>query len=129
MCDTCTAQSYLTRGTLSIVLTRARFMDAAAFASAICAGLGGLYGSYDTKSSSPAVLALAFVCVFALALHRVRSLAPAQPPYQIVLILLMICLSFGLHTTYLPAGICCFFTLMLCKNEVLMPRPTQVKRE
>ena len=102
-----------------------------ASATALCAAGGGLYGSYQTKSIAPAGFALSFVAVFAYALHRVKASTPAPPKNQMVLVLAMICLSFGLHTVYLPAGICCFFTLMLCKNELIMPRaaPPQVKRE
>jgi hypothetical protein len=107
--------------------------DALASASALCAAAGGLYGSYQTGSAAPAGFALSFVSVFALAIHRVKASAPAPPKHQIVLVLAMICLSFGLHTVFLPAGLCCFFTLMLGKNELLMPKPPphlhQVKRE
>ena len=86
---------------------------------------GGVYGSYQTGTAAPAGFAFSFVAAFAYALHRVKASAPAPPKHQIMLVLAMICFSFGLHTVYLPAGICCFFTLMLCKNELLMPKPTQ----
>ena len=99
-----------------------------ASAAALCAAAGGLYGSYQTESAAPAGFALSFVVVFMYALHRVQASSPALPKNQILLVLAMICLSFGLHTVYLPAGICCFFTLMLCKNELLMPNAAPPSR-
>ena len=48
-------------------------------------------------------------------------------PYQLVLLLALVVLSFALHVIFLPAGLCCFFVLMLCKNEVLLPPAPQAR--
>ena len=129
-----------------------------AAAAAAAAAAGGLYGSYETRQAAPALLSFSFVAVFALALHRVEAAAPAPPSYQLLLVLLMVVLSFGLHLQYLPAGVwcappslppasptcalspshtstcvdtrrSCFFALMLCKNELLMPPPQATRSE
>ena len=137
--------------------------------AAAAAAVGGLYGSYETGQAAPALLSSSFAAVFAFALHRVEAAAPAPPQYQLLLVLLMVVLSFGLHLQYLPAGVwcapllpppttptcrtracththtqyinvyfafpprvtlrSCFFALMLCKNELLMPAPQALRSD
>ena len=69
----------------------------------------------------------AFAVLFSWTLYRAAS--PEPPRLQVVLALVLVCLSFALHMVYLPAGICCFFCLMLCKNELLLPAAARPKAE
>merc|ERR1711957_441036 len=62
----------------------------------------------------PAVYGLLYTACFALAVRGLSS------PLQLVLLFAMVGLSFALHLVYLPAGLCCFFSLMIAKNDVLM---------
>jgi len=90
---------------------------ASAFAVAVC--VAGAYGGLVNATPAPLLLGLAFCGSFLWALRRAAS-GPA--PFQILFVLLLVALSFALHFAYLPAGICCFFTLMVCKSELLLPR-------
>jgi hypothetical protein len=89
-----------------------------------CVSAGGI-GSYSAGESRALLCSAAFAGTFVLARHRAAA-GPA--PFQLVLVLLLVVFSFVLHIVYLPAGLCCFFTLMLCKNEVLLP-PRNVKTD
>ena len=97
------------------------------YAAAGGAAVLGLYGSYANGSVRPALIAAAFAALFAWALYRAAS--PEPPRLQVLLALGLVCLSFALHMVYLPAGICCFFCLMLCKNELLLPAAPRQKAE
>ena len=79
----------------------------------------GLYGSISEHTPWPALLSIAFASAFALAQHRAAG--PQRPMLQLPLVLSLVALSFALHIAFLPAGICCFFCLMFCKNEMLLP--------
>ena len=91
--------------------------------SAACAV--GIYGSYQSGSAVPLAVGTAFSGVFALARSRIQAGRPA-PPYQGLLVLALVVLSFALHIVYLPAGLCCFAALLLCKNELLLPSTVDV---
>ena len=96
--------------------------------AAACTLCLGVYGGIILSDPLPALLAIAFVAVFAYAMQRVAA-APQKPPrLQLVLVLALVAFSFALHLKYLPSGIGCFFTLMLTKNELLLPTP-RAKRE
>mmetsp|Transcript_27996 Transcript_27996/g.66634 ORF Transcript_27996/g.66634 Transcript_27996/m.66634 type:complete len:108 (-) Transcript_27996:97-420(-) len=71
-------------------------------------------GSVHTQSVLPAVYGLLYAACFALAMRGLSS------PLQLVLMFAMVGLSFALHMVFLPAGLCCFFSLMIAKNDVLM---------
>lgn len=80
----------------------------------------GLYGSVIQSDPKPALIATVFTVTFFYALRRAQS--KGNPAFQLVFALVLICISFALHLVYLPAGIGCFFTLMLCKNDLLVPQ-------
>ena len=95
----------------------------------------GCYGSLveewaavrGVRAPWSALVGAAFALCFLLALNR----APAyldMPWLQLPLVLSMVGLSFALHLLYLPAGLCCFVGLMMCKNELLLP-PSKNKRQ
>lgn len=85
--------------------------------------LAGMYGTYTQGDPLPLLASVAFAGAFVFARHRVSGGKTA--PLQVLLLVALVCISFGLHLLYLPAGICCFFTLMLCKNELLLPPPAK----
>lgn len=87
--------------------------------ASLCCVLAGAYGSYAESDVKPVAVAVAFTGTFVWARSRVINGKAA--PMQLLLVLALVALSFGLHLLYLPAGLCCFFTLMLCKNELLLP--------
>ena len=95
--------------------------DISAVASVVLAA----YGSFVAGEAKPIVLAAMFCAAFAFARHRAVA-GPAR--FQLVLVLLLVVFSFGLHLTYLPSGLCCAFALMLCKNDLLLP-PSGMKAE
>lgn len=82
----------------------------------------GMYGSFHTWTVGPILGGLAFAGVFSFA--RSRAAGGGSSPLQVLLVLLLVAISFALHMIYLPAGLCCFVALLLCKNEVLLP-PTR----
>ena len=84
----------------------------------------GIYGSYEKRSVWPAFAGIAFTFLFNFARDRVRD-ADRAPPYQGLIVLTMLITSFALHIVYLPAGLCCFVALLLCQNELLMPKGTR----
>lgn len=89
----------------------------------------GAYGSYNTNDYKALAAAVYFSAGFIWARARVASGQPSQA-LQLLLMLTLVAASFALHLLYLPAGICCFFTLMLCKNELLLPpNKSEQKRE
>jgi len=79
----------------------------------------GCYGSFVQRSILPVLLAVGFTTCFVYAL--IRAAAPQPPRMQLPFVLWLVALSFALHMVYLPAGLCCFFCLMLCKNDFLLP--------
>ena len=96
-------------------------MDAANSLSEIamvgCVGLGA-YGTYTEASVWPLSLATIFTLSFYQAKQRVKM---GSRRMQLPFVLVLVIMSFALHMVYLPAGLCCFFALMLCKNEILFP--------
>uniref|UniRef100_A0A7S4BMP0 Uncharacterized protein n=1 Tax=Chrysotila carterae TaxID=13221 RepID=A0A7S4BMP0_CHRCT len=93
-------------------------LDSAPHALATAAAAAGMWGSLMREDATPAVLGVLFCVIFFFAYGR----NDRAGPLQISLILAMIACSFVLHLSYLPAGVCCFFALMLCGNEQLLPR-------
>ena len=91
--------------------------------AAVSCFVAGAYGSYTKSDPYPLLAATAFAGGFIFARYRVAGGKAA--PLQLLLLLALVCTSFVLHLLYLPAGICCFFTLMLCENELLLPPPTK----
>ena len=89
--------------------------DAASLAFAAAVPLAGTYGTYTLRSAWPLLGSLAFSTVFALS--ATLTLSSLQ---QSCLVAAMVATSFALHIVYLPVGLCCFFALMLCKNELLL---------
>ena len=89
------------------------------FSAIACVSMGA-YGSYTNSSVAPFLVAALFSGLYFYARRRV-SQGDATSMTQLILIFSLIASSFVLHLVYTPAGLCCFFTLMLCKNEVLMP--------
>ena len=87
--------------------------------AAVACVCAGAFGSYAESNMRPVLIAAAFSGCFVFARTRVADGQPAR--LQLLLILSLVVLSFVLHLLYLPAGICCFFALMLCKNELLLP--------
>ena len=83
-----------------------------------CVALGA-YGSWTGGRVLPLVASAAFSLLFVLARQRAADGKSAR--LQLPLVLALVCLSFTLHLVFLPAGLCCFFALMLCKNELLLP--------
>ena len=65
---------------------------------AVAVGVLSLVGSAWTSSLWPALYGLSYAACFTLALRGVPS------PFQVVLVLAMVGLSFGLHLVFLPAG-------------------------
>ena len=98
--------------------------------AALASAALGVYGSYADGTLRAGAVGIAFACLFFFTQRR-ASHATSMPLLQIVLVLGLVGLSFILHLAYLPAGICCFFALMLCKNELLMPPapPSTKKRQ
>ena len=94
-------------------------MEALSDVAAVGCVAAGAFGSYSEGSVYPILAAAAFALAFVFARYRVID--GKQPSYQLPLVLMLVVLSFALHIAYLPAGLCCFFTLMLCKNELLLP--------
>ena len=47
---------------------------------------------------------------------------------QIGLVILLVSFSFASHLLYLPAGICCLASLMICRNDLLLPRRSTARR-
>ena len=97
--------------------------------AAFLVGALSLYGSFASRNPWSSIIGLAFVACYIYARHRVATRQPTGK-LQFLLILMTIGLSFALHMTYLPAGICCFFALMLCKNDLLLPpSPTSAQQQ
>ena len=105
--------------TVAIKWSAPRMSTALSEVAAVACVAAGAFGSYTKGEFSPFLASAAFSLGFVLARHRVANGKPAQ--MQLLLILSLVCVSFLLHLLYLPAGLCCFFTLMLCKNELLLP--------
>ena len=99
----------------------------ASYASIGTAAAGCYGGSFAGSTVWPALLGVLFASCFHFALHR--AAAQSGPKWtQLLLVLTLVVISFVLHLTYLPAGLFCFFALILCKNQYLLPPPRQ-KRE
>ena len=86
----------------------------------------GVYGSVSAQHINPALISITFTATFYFALWRAQS--AGQIRMQLAFALLLICISFAVHLIFLPAGIGCFFTLMLCKNELLLPQKQVQKK-
>ena len=107
--------------------------------AAIGAATLGAYGAVANSSWvpdgyrwGPAVVGPAYAAGFFWCLRRAKlrddGAVQETKLVQLVLVLALVALSFALHILYLPAGICCFFSLMFTKNDLLLP-PTREKRE
>lgn len=99
--------------------------------SAIMVSVGSVYGYVFTEDAHSALIpcGLAFTGLFVLASER--KARHARPPYQALLILVLIACSFCVHLLYLPAGIFCFFCLMAAQSDLLYtgPPPIPVERK
>ena len=84
-----------------------------------CLAAGG-FGSFQSFDYKPFALSALFALTFIFARYRASD-GQQMPPYQLGVVLMLVVVSFALHLVYLPAGLFCFFTLMLCKNELLLP--------
>ena len=81
----------------------------------------GLYGAYAEGKLLILLTSLLFSSLFAVVVVKGRT----NGTYTKALAAFgLLALSFALHLLYLPAGVCCFFVLMVCKNDILLP-PTR----
>ena len=95
----------------------------------------GAYGAYTEGRLPILLVALLFSSLFAVVVVNGRENSKALKALAAIGLL---GLSFALHLLYLPAGVCCFFVLMVCKNDILLPpspptrppgRPPATKRD
>jgi hypothetical protein len=116
------------RATVSERIHTQEEMTALAHAAAGLTVVLALYGTVESKDPWPALIGIAFSTSYAYALRRV-ALSDQPPRFQLLIALWLVGLSFALHLSYLPAGIGCFFTLMLCKTELLLPAAPKPKKQ
>ena len=93
--------------------------------SAAGAALIGAYGvgTYNAGGKPlPLAVGIAFFVMYNIALRH-SAANPAARTTALALVMSLIVLSFVLHWVYLPAGVCCFFALMLQRSELLVPSP------
>ena len=95
----------------------------------------GAYGAYTEGRLPILLVALLFSSLFAVVVVDGRDNSKVLKALAAIGLL---GLSFALHLLYLPAGVCCFFVLMVCKNDILLPpspptrppgRPAATKRD
>ncbi|KAG8468921.1 hypothetical protein KFE25_007439 [Diacronema lutheri] len=99
-------------------------------AAAACVSLAATYGYAVALPGAVRSVFLipsgfAFTAMYIWAVRRKAE--REQPTGQVFLVLAMIVTSLVLHLLYLPAGLCCFVTLMVAQNELIY-KPT-AKRE
>merc|ERR1740130_1769998 len=94
-------------------------VDSGTFAllCAAAAAAVGVFGAFWTQNMWSGVGGVGFVLCFWQTL-RLNRMCAASTCIQGLLVLTLVMLSFALHLLFLPAGICCFFAMISCKNEL-----------